>query len=96
MSEGYAFLMEATHRVREGGLRVVEVPLTFTDRHQGKPKISRKVLLESIWCLVACGSRWARSRKRTRSIGCLMRVRLNKIMSGTKSDFSCVQFFGKR
>ena len=57
MSEGYAFLMEATHRVREGGLRVVEVPLTFTDRHQGKPKISRKVILESI--LVPCRLRFA-------------------------------------
>lgn len=48
MSEGYAFLVEATYRAQKGGLRIVEVPITFIDRHQGKSKISRKVILESI------------------------------------------------
>jgi dolichol-phosphate mannosyltransferase len=46
--EGYAFLVEATYRARRAGLRVAEVPITFTDRREGQSKMSRKVILESI------------------------------------------------
>lgn len=48
MSEGYAFLVEATYRAGKGGLTIAEVPIIFTDRRQGKSKISRKVIFESI------------------------------------------------
>ena len=48
VAEGYAFLVEATYRTRQGRLRIVEVPITFTDRREGKSKISRKVIFESI------------------------------------------------
>lgn len=61
MSEGYAFLVEATYRARRGGLSVVEVPITCTDRHQGKSKISRKVIFESI--LVPWRLRFAPSKE---------------------------------
>jgi dolichol-phosphate mannosyltransferase len=46
--EGYAFLVEATYRARRAGLRVAEVPITFTDRREGQSKMSRKVIIESV------------------------------------------------
>ncbi len=46
--EGYAFLVEATYRAGRAGLRVAEVPITFTDRREGQSKMSRKVILESV------------------------------------------------
>jgi dolichol-phosphate mannosyltransferase len=47
-AEGYAFLVETLYRVDEAGLTIVEVPITFVDRREGKSKISRKVILESV------------------------------------------------
>jgi dolichol-phosphate mannosyltransferase len=47
-AEGYAFLVEATFRARRAGLDIAEVPITFTDRREGKSKISRKVIFESV------------------------------------------------
>ncbi len=48
VAEGYAFLVEAVYRTHTGGLVVAEVPITFTDRREGKSKISRKVIFESM------------------------------------------------
>jgi dolichol-phosphate mannosyltransferase len=59
-AEGYAFLVEATFRTHRAGLRVTEVPITFTDRREGQSKISRKVILESVlmpWRLRLAGRR---------------------------------------
>jgi len=47
-AEGYAFLVEATFRAHRAGLTVAEVPITFTDRREGRSKISRKVIFESV------------------------------------------------
>ena len=47
-AEGYAFLVESTYRAHRAGLRVTEVPITFTDRREGQSKMSRKVILESV------------------------------------------------
>jgi dolichol-phosphate mannosyltransferase len=46
--EGYAFLVEAVYRAHREGLRVAEVPITFTDRREGQSKMSRKVIFESV------------------------------------------------
>ena len=48
VSNGYAFQVEMTHRARAAGLRIVESPITFTDRMHGHSKISRTVLIESM------------------------------------------------
>jgi dolichol-phosphate mannosyltransferase len=48
VSNGYAFQVEMTHRARAAGLRIVESPITFTDRTRGHSKISRTVLIESM------------------------------------------------
>ncbi|HYE13230.1 MAG TPA: polyprenol monophosphomannose synthase [Pyrinomonadaceae bacterium] len=60
VAEGYAFLVEATYRAHRGGLRVAEVPITFTDRREGQSKISRKVIFESV--LMPWRLRFARRR----------------------------------
>lgn len=48
VSNGYAFQVEMTYRAKEAGLHIQETPIIFTDRRQGKSKISRKVLIESM------------------------------------------------
>ncbi len=47
VSNGYAFQVEMTYRAELAGLRVVEIPIIFTDRTLGQSKISRSVLIES-------------------------------------------------
>lgn len=68
VSNGYAFQVEMTYRARELGLRLVETPITFTDRTLGRSKISRTVILESIimpWKLRLA----RRSRRRLQPLG---------------------------
>jgi dolichol-phosphate mannosyltransferase len=47
-SEGYAFQVETVFRAQHEGLRIIEVPITFTDRRAGQSKMSGKVILESM------------------------------------------------
>jgi dolichol-phosphate mannosyltransferase len=48
-SKGYAFQIETTYRVLQAGFRVVEVPISFSDRELGHSKMSRTIVLEAIW-----------------------------------------------
>jgi dolichol-phosphate mannosyltransferase len=48
-SLGYAFQIETTYRVLKAGFRVVEVPITFSDREVGGSKMSKGIVLEAIW-----------------------------------------------
>jgi dolichol-phosphate mannosyltransferase len=47
-SLGYAFQIETTYRTLRKGFRVVEVPITFTDREVGTSKMSRRIVLEAM------------------------------------------------
>jgi dolichol-phosphate mannosyltransferase len=47
-SDGYAFQVEAAFRAQRAGLRIVEIPITFTDRRAGQSKMSGKVILEGM------------------------------------------------
>ena len=47
-SEGYAFQIEAVFRAQRERLRIVEVPITFTDRRAGESKMSGQVILEAL------------------------------------------------
>jgi dolichol-phosphate mannosyltransferase len=47
-SRGYAFQIETTYRAIRAGLRVVEVPIVFTDREVGRSKMSRGIVLEAM------------------------------------------------
>jgi dolichol-phosphate mannosyltransferase len=48
-SRGYAFQVEMTYRAIELGFRVVEVPIVFHDRQDGKSKMNRSIVWEAIW-----------------------------------------------
>jgi dolichol-phosphate mannosyltransferase len=48
-SRGYAFQIETTFRALRAGFRVVELPITFSDREAGSSKMSSMIVLEAIW-----------------------------------------------
>ena len=48
-ARGYAFQIETTYRVIRAGFRVVEVPISFSDREHGHSKMSRAIVAEAIW-----------------------------------------------
>jgi len=48
-SRGYMFQIETTFRARRAGFRVVEIPITFSDRRVGGSKMSRAIVLEAVW-----------------------------------------------
>jgi dolichol-phosphate mannosyltransferase len=47
-SDGYAFQIETTWRAQRRGLRIVEVPITFTERVAGASKMSTAIALEAL------------------------------------------------
>ena len=63
-SDGYVFQIETTYRVYRNGGRIVEVPITFTERTAGKSKLSRRIVLEAIYHVPALA---LRNRFRRRS-----------------------------
>ena len=53
-SNGYSFQVELTHKLWRQGMRIVEVPIIFTDRFQGRSKMSGKIVREAfvmVWRL---------------------------------------------
>lgn len=48
-SNGYAFQIEMNHHAWMQGFRLVEVPITFTDRFAGKSKMTGAIVREAIW-----------------------------------------------
>ena len=48
-TKGYAFQIETTYRALRAGFRVVEVPITFTDRRAGGSKMTRRIVLEAVF-----------------------------------------------
>ena len=54
-SNGYSFQIEMTHQIWRQGMKVVEVPIIFTDRFQGSSKMSSKIVREAfvmVWRLL--------------------------------------------
>lgn len=47
-SNGYSFQVEMTHKIWRSGMKVVEVPIIFTDRFQGTSKMSGKIVREAL------------------------------------------------
>jgi dolichol-phosphate mannosyltransferase len=47
-SNGYSFQIEMTHKIWRQGMRIVEVPIIFTDRFQGRSKMSQKIVEEAL------------------------------------------------
>lgn len=48
-SNGYSFQIELTHRLWRQGMKIVEVPIIFTDRFQGHSKMSGHIVSEAFW-----------------------------------------------
>lgn len=61
-ARGYGFQIEGTFRVLRRGLRVVEVPIVFTDRRVGQSKMSGSIVVEAM--LQVPGLRWRALRGR--------------------------------
>ncbi len=47
-SNGYSFQIELTHQLWRRGMKVIEIPIIFTDRFQGTSKMSRKIVWEAL------------------------------------------------
>ncbi|MDR1385014.1 MAG: polyprenol monophosphomannose synthase [Planctomycetaceae bacterium] len=54
-SQGYSFFEEILFRLHQGGAKIVEIPITFTDRKRGKSKINKKEALRSLAILFLLG-----------------------------------------
>lgn len=63
-SEGYAFQIELAYRAWRRGMRVGEVPITFEERRHGQSKISRGIVLEALWHVLAWAIRDRLLRRR--------------------------------
>jgi dolichol-phosphate mannosyltransferase len=46
-AEGYGFLLELIHRLRQNGATIVEVPIVFADRIRGNSKMSPVIAVEA-------------------------------------------------
>ena len=46
-AEGYGFLLELIHRLRQNGASIVEVPIVFADRIRGNSKMSPVIAVEA-------------------------------------------------
>ncbi len=47
-ADGYGFQVEMAYRVLASGGRIVEVPITFTDRVRGESKMSSRIVIEAL------------------------------------------------
>lgn len=48
-SNGYSFSIEMNYRTWMAGFSLVEVPIVFTERKQGKSKMSGAIVAEALW-----------------------------------------------
>jgi dolichol-phosphate mannosyltransferase len=48
-STGYAFQIEMDFRAWRAGMKLVEVPIVFTDRDRGESKMSGAIVREAVW-----------------------------------------------
>ncbi|MFT7839107.1 polyprenol monophosphomannose synthase [Saccharothrix sp. BKS2] len=56
-SQGYCFQIDLAWRAIELGHRVVEVPITFTEREIGESKMSGNIVREALWRVTKWGVR---------------------------------------
>ncbi len=64
-SHGYAFQIEMTYRCARHGFRIVEVPILFEDRLVGTSKMSRRIVAEALWVVLALRLSQGPARPRT-------------------------------
>jgi len=54
-SQGYCFQIDLAWTAWREGFRVVEVPITFTEREHGQSKMSRAIVTEALWRVAQWG-----------------------------------------
>jgi dolichol-phosphate mannosyltransferase len=54
-SQGYCFQIDLAWKAWREGFRVLEVPITFTERQLGHSKMSRSIVTEALWRVAAWG-----------------------------------------
>ncbi len=52
-SSGFSFQIEMSYRAMRAGVRILEVPIHFDQRHSGKSKISFAIQVEGLWVPIA-------------------------------------------
>lgn len=52
VSKGYSVHLEMTHTVWAAGLPIIETPIFFADRTQGRTKLTTGIVLEALWVTV--------------------------------------------
>jgi glycosyltransferase involved in cell wall biosynthesis len=63
-SNGYCFQVEMAHRTWQEGFRVVEVPITFTERVTGVSKMNNRIVAEALWRVAVWALTGGRRRAR--------------------------------
>ncbi len=48
-SNGYSFQIEMTHKLWRQGFKIVEVPIVFTERAEGRSKMAGHIVSEAFW-----------------------------------------------
>jgi dolichol-phosphate mannosyltransferase len=48
-ANGYGFQIELTYRALKAGFRVVEMPILFRKRREGRSKMTLRIALEAVW-----------------------------------------------
>jgi len=65
-SNGYCFQVEMAHRAWQEGFRVLEVPITFTERASGVSKMSKQIVAEALGRVTVWALTGGRRRHRAR------------------------------
>ena len=65
-SQGYCFQVDLAWRALQAGFRVVEVPITFTERERGTSKMSNGIVAEAFWKVTQWGLAHRRDQLRHR------------------------------
>jgi dolichol-phosphate mannosyltransferase len=51
-SNGYSFQIELNFKVWSKGLKVIEVPIVFTERREGQSKMNRSIVFEAVFAVI--------------------------------------------
>ena len=68
-SAGYCFQVDMAWRAIQAGFRVVEVPITFSERQAGTSKMSRSIVTEALWRVTVWGAEHRLEKARSRARG---------------------------
>jgi dolichol-phosphate mannosyltransferase len=56
VSQGYCFQVDLAWRAVRAGYRIVELPITFTERERGESKMSGSIVREALWRVTQWGA----------------------------------------